>query len=130
MKKTQEIFCPREDQEQEQFFAMAQMILTPEQWELLFHVPNGEYRPISTAKRLKRIGTKRGIPDIIFDEPLGGYHGLRIEMKRRTGGALTQEQKTKLSLLRDRGYMAEVCRGCDEAFALLQKYLGLNKESD
>ena len=51
----------------------------------LFAVPNGARTAWTTAKRLKDEGLSKGYPDLGLDYPMGGYHGLRIEMKRRRG---------------------------------------------
>jgi hypothetical protein len=55
---------------------------------LLFHVPNGEYRDMATANRLKAMGVVPGIPDLIFN-----YRGRTyfIEMKK-PGGKPSKEQ--------------------------------------
>ena len=37
--------------------------------EFAFHVPNGEKRDKSTAKRLKSLGVKSGVPDVLLPVP-------------------------------------------------------------
>jgi hypothetical protein len=49
---------------------------------LWFHVPNGEYRSERTGERLKRMGVKPGVSDILLIAPPAGLlHAL--ELKRR-----------------------------------------------
>ncbi|MEM1973305.1 MAG: VRR-NUC domain-containing protein [Thermoplasmata archaeon] len=78
--------------------------------------------PIITATRLKRMGYKRGLPDIMIFEPRQGYHGLFIEMKRE-GGRLTKEQKWFLDELNRRGYKAVVCYSFKQAIDIVENYL-------
>lgn len=115
---------PLESEEQQTFFEIAQHILTPVQYQLLFAVPNGGKRHIRTAINLKREGVKPGVPDIIFAYPWGRYHGMFIEMKRRKGGVVSEDQKTMMYWLHEVGYYTTVCKGCDEAVEEIKKYLG------
>lgn len=54
------------------------------------HIPNGEFRNIRTAVRLKAMGVERGWPDLIFLDPDG--RARFIELKRE-GAKLTDDQK-------------------------------------
>lgn len=114
---------PTEHQEQAAFFAQAAYLLTREQYELLYAIPNGGLRDKRNAASLTTEGVKRGIPDVSFDYPSSGYHGLRIEFKRRKGSKTSEEQKRKIDLLNKHGYKAVVCYGCDEAIQVLTEYL-------
>lgn len=51
-----------------------------------------------------------------------------IEMKRRKGGVISDEQRKWLGALRDEGYAAYVCKGWEEARDKMVIYLGLEKE--
>lgn len=48
---------------------------------LLFAVPNGGFRHISTARKLKKEGVKAGVPDVWLPVPRKDYSGLIIEFK-------------------------------------------------
>lgn len=108
-----------ESVEQEALFQWAAVasIHCPE-LALLHAIPNGGYRYKATARALQRQGVKAGVPDLCLPCPRGGYHGLYLELKRRTGGRLTLEQRWWCEVLR-----VETCRGWDAARAVLLGYL-------
>lgn len=89
---------------------------------LLYHVPNGGSRNVVEAKRLKAQGVKPGVPDLVLPVARGKYHGLYIELKTLRG-RVSDTQKQWLDALRNQGYAAIVCRGADEAIAMIAKYL-------
>lgn len=91
----------------------------------IVHVPNGGHRHIATAKRMKAQGVKAGYPDLLIDIPAGGYHGLRIELKRDKGGRLSDLQKTWLDRLTEQGYRAVVCAGFDATINEIKTYLDI-----
>ena len=114
---------PTEHQEQAAFFAQAAYLLTREQYELLYAIPNGANKSLTARMKFQAEGLKAGVPDVSFDYPSSGYHGLRIEFKRRKGSKTSDEQKRKIELLNKYGYKAVVCKGCDEAIEVLTEYL-------
>jgi hypothetical protein len=90
------------------------------------HVPNERKCSPRAGARLKRLGVKAGVPDVlIFDLPphmdRRECAGIAIELKRERGGALSDAQRQWLEELRKRRWIAEVCHGAQEAFELLQK---------
>lgn len=94
---------------------------------LYTHPPNGGNRSAVAGARLKGEGTKAGVPDIlIFDRPPAapGARGVAIEMKRRRGGVVTKAQQRWLDELRERGWLARVCRGFDDARHYLETTCG------
>jgi len=100
------------------------------QYELLrfiFHVPNGGFRHISTAVKLKRSGVRPGIPDVLILVPMQGYHGCAIEMKAGKNKT-TPEQKRWLEDLKNFGYSTHVCYSWIEAARVICEYLDLPKE--
>lgn len=56
-----------------------------------WHVPNGEYRSIRTAVRLKRMGVRKGVPDFSLILPPNGQAAF-LELKSRKG-RLTDDQR-------------------------------------
>lgn len=90
----------------------------------LYAVPNGGYRHIKTAKKLKAEGVRPGIPDIHCFIAMPPYHSLYIEMKTEKGD-LTDSQKTMIPLLRQAGHKVVICRSNAQALTELFKYLGI-----
>lgn len=86
-------------------------------------VPNGGHRAKATATKLKAEGVKRGVPDYMFPLRRGGYAGLAIELKRVKGGQTSAEQRAWITWLRGQGWRAEVCKGWEEAWAVVRDYL-------
>ncbi len=114
-----------EDDEQSALFGWA--ALYP-QCRLLYAVPNGGYRKPREAARMKRQGTRAGVPDICLPVARGGFHGLYIEMKRpivkgEAKPVVSKEQAQWLKDLRAEGYCAEVCYGFNDARDLIENYL-------
>ena len=98
---------------------------------LLFHVPNGGHRPKRTAARMKRLGTKAGVPDLCLPVPrcaperaaVARYGALWIEMKAPSGGRLRKAQRWWKENLRKVGHAHGVCHGWEEARCVLCEYL-------
>jgi len=114
---------PKEESEQ---MALAELLdrLTYNDQPLRWcHVPNGGKRHIAAAVKFKRLGVKKGIPDIlIFDPPpsCAGAKGAVIELKRAKGGKVSSEQEEWLDYFSGRGWRTAVCNGIDEAIEELK----------
>lgn len=115
---------PTEDEEQIALFDWARLNEGnfPE-LSRLFHVPNGGSRGPAEAGRFKAMGVKKGVPDVFLDVPRGGFHGLRIEMKRRRGGKVSKDQTDWIDWYNAIGFRAVVCYGWDEAREEIENYL-------
>ncbi|MBU0991826.1 MAG: VRR-NUC domain-containing protein, partial [Proteobacteria bacterium] len=61
--------------------------------KLLYAIPNGGQRHKAIAQKLKMEGVKKGVPDLCLPVAKKPYNGLYIEMKRRTGGNVSVDQK-------------------------------------
>lgn len=123
---------PTEHEEQAMFFQ--RLDASPWKHYPIYAVPNffgaygSEISRLRTGRRAKAEGRRKGVPDIIVDCPRMGigdiqYHGLRLEMKRRKGGAVDPEQRQWLFNLAREGYATAVCRGHDAAWQALSTYL-------
>ena len=55
-----------------------------------WHTPNGEIRDPRTAAKLKAMGVKPGIADLILVSPSGALHCLELKVR---GGKLSDEQE-------------------------------------
>ena len=90
---------------------------------LLHHIPNGGKRGKSEAAKLKRMGVKRGVPDLCLPVPRGAFIGLYVEMKKLSGGRLSPEQRTWLNKLAAQGHMVTVAQGHEQAITVIRDYL-------
>jgi hypothetical protein len=117
---------PLEHDEQVALFAWAaEMEAAHPELAMLHATPNGGYRPMATAAKLKAEGVKAGYPDISLDVARGRWHGLRIELKRADKrNHASEAQQAWIARLRHFGYMATVCYGCAEAQQIIMAYLG------
>lgn len=90
---------------------------------------------IGQAVKASKMRSSRGLPDIFIAEPVNGFHGLFLELKRKEAkvfkmdGSLynnphLKEQNVILDLLRKKGYVAEFCIGFDQTIRFIKNYLG------
>ena len=116
---------PLEHDEQAALFAWADAAQGEHPELAMLHAtPNGGYRPMATAAKLKAEGVKAGYPDISLDVPCGRFHGLRIELKRANhSNGPTPAQKEWIDALRNYGYAAVIAYGADEAINVITAYL-------
>ena len=116
---------PTEDTEQLAVIAWCEgYALADARARLLLHVPNGGSRHIVEAAKLRRLGVRAGVPDLLLPVAVAPYHGLWIEMKRRKGGLVSAAQHGWIDALRAEGYAVAVARGADEAIDTIIAYLG------
>lgn len=93
--------------------------------ELLFCATVGGARmSISEAKKIKRQGYRKGIPDLIFYEARKGYYGLCIEIKKK-GGQPSPHQRAWIADLQRRGYQALICKGLDACVEAFESYFNI-----
>ena len=91
--------------------------------DYLVHTPNGGGRSLGEGYNFKKMGVKKGYPDLILDIAKGGYHGLRIELKKVKGSRTTPEQLERLEMLNAEGYYAVIAKGFDEAIQIILDYM-------
>ena len=87
------------------------------------HVPNEGRHKVQYRKKQKALGLQAGMPDLlIFDSPPAYPEnvGTAIELKRREGGTLSNQQAEWLCKLKDRGWAVAVCKGAAEAIEVLE----------
>lgn len=89
----------------------------------LFAIPNGGHRHIVTAMQMKAEGVKPGVPDLCLPYPSNGHHALYIEMKKRVGGRLSDDQKHWRDMLTEYGNLVVVCKGWEAAKDAILNYL-------
>ncbi len=93
----------------------------PKYRHLLFAVPNGGKRNITTAKYLKAEGVMPGVSDLILLVPTPFYHGLCIEMKTPKGKQ-SESQQAFQQLVSKQGYKYELCHSLDEFRTAITDY--------
>lgn len=97
--------------------------------DMLHSIPNGavlgnqRYNRFALIGKLKAEGLTLGVPDLFLACPRHGYHGLYIEMKRRKGGILSEEQQSWLIRAGEEGYKTAICERAEEAIEVIQSYL-------
>ena len=93
--------------------------------DILFSIPNHLIRSPAQAMNEFALGLRKGMPDLGILRPCGPYHGLFVEMKRSTGGIVSEAQETMIAKLNYRGYKAIVAEGADEAMQATKDYMNI-----
>lgn len=83
-----------------------------------FAIPNGGKRHIATAVRLKRTGTKAGVPDLQIIQRGRPFF---LELKKE-GGRVAETQVRVMQDLQDAGATCGVAYGLNQALAWLVKH--------
>lgn len=69
-----------------------------------FHTPNGGKRHIAVATKMKAMGVKRGVPDVMIFDPVKidgfSYTGMALELKSFTGVTSRDQVKWKAFLIK------------------------------
>jgi len=87
---------------------------------LIFAIPNGEYRAMTTAKKLRAEGVVPGVPDLCVPE-----WSLWIEMKRKEGGSISEDQTRIHKYLEGIGHKVIVGYGAEDASRKLLRFRNL-----
>ena len=95
---------------------------------MLYHVENERQCSPQQAARRKRMGVKKGVPDLCLPVPRGQYAGLYIELKTPKGRT-TPEQDWWIEHLNAAGCFAEVCHGWESAVRVIEWYMSLEARS-
>jgi hypothetical protein len=92
---------------------------------LYYHCPNGGKRSYAEACKFKAMGVKAGVPDICIPIPRSSHHGLYIELKRQSGGVLSEAQKWWRDQLIKNGYAWYEAHGAQDLINHVKNYLGV-----
>lgn len=87
-----------------------------------FHVPNGGARSKGEAGKMKGLGTKPGVSDILILETRGEYKGFCLELKVKKG-KVSPDQYIFLYAMSERGFKTVVAYNYDVATEEIRKYL-------
>lgn len=98
--------------------------------DLFFHVLNGAWiagkgnAKFALIAKYKAMGWKSGIADLHYEQPRGGFSKCVIEMKKKKGGVVSDNQKRYLDAIGKYAYV-QVCNGYDEAKEAFDFYMKL-----
>lgn len=128
--KASDLPVPTESEEQQSLFryCSVEMSRYPE-LDMLAHIPNEGKRTKTNGAQLKREGLRKGYPDIMLNVSRNIFHGLFIELKRRSGSKIIREQKEWIIKLNKQGYAAAFCYGWEEAWKFIHAYLTCEKST-
>jgi len=107
---------PSERELQQALVEWAEMQPGPAQ--MLFAIPNGQYRPGQAPEP----GLRAGVPDLCLPWPDESGGVLYSELKT-ADNTTTQKQKRMIQKLRDAGNRVEVCRRLDRAIELIKDHI-------
>lgn len=124
-----ETFNPLEDDECIAFSQWLNLNFIPHA-----HIANesrsGSKNAMIRGAKLKKMGQSRGVWDYEVYIPIRGidntidcYQQVKIEMKRRKGGTVSDEQKEWGKIYELAGVPCKICKGADEAIKFVKKYL-------
>ena len=88
---------------------------------LIFAIPNGGKRNITTAKLLAKEGVVAGVPDLFIPA-----WGIWVEMKRQKGGRLSADQDGMINYLESVGHHVVVGLGALDASEKLLRLLKMD----
>ncbi|MDP1774236.1 MAG: VRR-NUC domain-containing protein [Methylobacter sp.] len=71
--------------------------------------------------KLKAMGKRKGVNDLVVLLP--GAKAIFIEMKRKKGGVVSQEQAEWRKEIKALGFEAHICHGFDEAMLIIKEQL-------
>lgn len=103
--------------------------------DYLIMIPNGTFfgrdrvSAINQHKRLMRAGLMPGASDYFLAVPSCRFDGLFIEMKRKSGSRIDEEQLAFCSRMAEIGYDAIVCEGAEMAIVAIQRHLERNEKT-
>ena len=90
-----------------------------------FHCPNGGYRNAREGAKLKAMGVRAGVPDVLLPVQTHGFAGLAIELKYGKNKLSKEQQLWMLHFSRN-GWMPVVAYDWTEAAKATLAYLGEN----
>lgn len=89
----------------------------------LIHVPNGGKRSRGEAGKMKALGVKKGVIDLMLPRPspLRRWQGLAIELKSPTGKP-SDDQKEWLAAHHEDGWLVGIAKTLDQFIELVEAY--------
>lgn len=93
--------------------------------DYIHHSPNGGFRNKKEAARFKKMGTKKGFPDLFLFITTEIFKGLFIELKTGTN-TVTEDQESMHRLLIEQGYKVVVVYSVKGAINAIKEYLNID----
>lgn len=90
--------------------------------ELFYHVPSEGIRKAQYRAKLKLMGFRAGISDVVLTLKRGEYSGLYCELKK-AGGSPSKEQKAFLTAVEEQGFLAVVINDLETFQNVLTHYV-------
>lgn len=91
--------------------------------KFLFHIRNGgSIKSAREGAKFKRMGVRKGIPDLFLSIPANGCHGFYIELKKQ-GGKPSQEQIDNGNSFQELGYRFEIISDLDTFILAINSYM-------
>lgn len=87
-----------------------------------FAIPNGGYRQVVTASKLKKEGVRKGVLDLCLPLARSGCHGLWIEFKANSKNLTTEQSEEAHQLVKD-GFCVVVAWDTIAAIEATKEYL-------
>lgn len=95
--------------------------------EFMMHVPNGGARSAGEGGKLKAMGVRKGVPDILLHKRIGDWTGLCVELKSMKG-KISPEQNVWLDSFASEGYLVTVLRTVEDFVEFTLLFLNGSKE--
>lgn len=94
----------------------------------LFHAANGGKRPYGEAGKMKALGVRQGVPDLLLPmaSPTKIWKGLALELKSKTG-VVSPAQFDWLYAFSIEGWLTGIVWSADDFVDYLTIFLGTNK---
>jgi len=89
---------------------------------ILASIPNGGKRGVVTAKVMKMEGALAGMPDLFLYHACGGWHGMAIELKTKTGRQCETQKEIQDRMAKE-GYLYIVVRSFEEFVEQVENYI-------
>lgn len=96
----------------------------PKSAAFIMHIPNGGKMTAIRGKRLKDLGVKAGVADILFMCKNNNFGGLWLEFKTKKG-IQSKSQKEFENLCNAAQYDYQIVRNIEEAILAFKRYISL-----
>jgi hypothetical protein len=112
---------PFESAEQKALVNYLEILILQRKDIIFTAIPNSTFTTSPIQKRKNSLqGVRKGLPDLFL---IVNKQAIFIEMKRKQGGILSNEQKVWIEKINQTNIKAFVCKGFQEAKAIVDKFI-------